>query len=75
MRLIDADAYVYSGDLENEPTIDPITHGKWEEIATGHGALDYCFRCSNCRGNTPDKAYPVAPNFCPHCGAKMDLEG
>lgn len=46
--------------------------GGWEEMRTGDGLYDYCFKCSNCRNTTPDKAYVVAPDFCPNCGAKMD---
>ena len=28
---------------------------------------------TRCQKNTPNKAYLVSPDFCPHCGAKMNL--
>ena len=75
MRLIDADAYQYPGDLIYEPTIDavPVVHGEWVEwyppkhmIMTGEELL---YRCSVC-----DAKYSDVEGYrhCPHCGAKMD---
>lgn len=50
----------------------PIESG---EVAHGHWIFDrykhiVCpFTCSNCV-----KTAPMAYNYCPHCGAKMDVE-
>ena len=62
--------------LNNEPTADvvEVKHGYWEEIKCGDGIFDYCFKCSNCGKTTPPKAFPVAPDYCPNCPAKMDGE-
>ena len=51
--------------------VQPITHGKWKEIKTGFDLFDYQFECSICHGWTPNKAYVIAPDFCPNCGADM----
>ena len=88
MRLIDADVYceelikerdypnrsedfkiaieVAIADLGDMPTIEaePVKHGKW---ITGR----LCYECSMCRDG-----YLGMPktDYCPSCGAKMDLE-
>lgn len=55
MRLIDADAYQFPGDLVNEPTIDavPVVHGRWEfEVTKEFGCEHHNFsvkaKCSEC---------------------------
>lgn len=65
------------GIKDNEiPIADvaPVRHGGWiEQKSSGAGGIwDYYFVCSVCGGNTPNKAYVIAPDFCPNCGAKMD---
>lgn len=47
-------------------------HAFWEQLDCGDGPFDYQFRCSNCGGVTPFGAYLIAPDYCPHCPAKMD---
>lgn len=46
-----------------------VRHGYWRD----------CFNCvdtcSNCRYTVPKDEYGHKYPFCPHCGAKMDLEG
>lgn len=55
---------------ENLKGWEPVKHGKWEEFAYDYGgAIDKGYRCSLCSQN----AYINSP-FCPHCGAKMDLD-
>ena len=46
-----------------------VVHGRW--IWNEEGEIDWeqFYRCSNCG----DKEY-WGSNFCPNCGAKMDLE-
>ena len=45
-----------------------VKHGKWE-VRTVRGEAElYCSVC----GNSPNVIY--AYEFCPNCGAKMDLE-
>ena len=64
----------YQPDMSKIPNADveEVKHGYWEEIKCGDGIFDYCFRCSNCGKTTPPKAFPVAPDYCPNCPAKMD---
>lgn len=52
--------------------VAPVKHGHWTEIDHSENFGDYHFVCSECKCNTPDRAYVVAPDFCPNCGAKMD---
>lgn len=45
-------------------------HGRWEESAW----LDECFWvCSNCKFPSEAIAAPKLYNYCPNCGARMDL--
>ena len=65
----------------NQPTVDhenQQTHGRWEL----HGNDDDCgssYFCSKC-GSSYDEDYfyeheqYIEFNYCPNCGAKMDLE-
>lgn len=59
-------------DIKNAPTVEaePVKHGEWKEIVTHNGCTpDYDCICSNCNeSGVPHYKY------CPHCGAKMDLE-
>lgn len=84
MRLIDADAlielikdldsyrygYVDAEDIQNAPTIDavPVVHGRWTWC--GEDRWNDVYTCSVCGEMAMDDS-----NFCPNCGAKMDLEG
>ena len=49
--------------------VSEVVHGRW--IWNEEGEIDWeqFYRCSNCG----DKEYWES-NFCPNCGAKMDLE-
>lgn len=53
---------------ENAPTIEaePIRHGHWTRI--GHIETWVVYKCSMCENQTIDNG-----NYCPNCGAKMDL--
>lgn len=59
-------------DIENFPAADvtPVVHGKW--ITDGDG-YHWTYNCSICAWKD---GYPFNErhNFCPNCGAKMDLE-
>lgn len=60
--------------LTQIPTVDavPVVHGRWNRpfLSGTKRKNPFCY-CTNC-------AYPVQPkwasNYCPSCGAKMDLE-
>ena len=58
-------------DISELPDADvaEVVHGRW--IWNEEGEIDWeqFYRCSNCG----DKEYWES-NFCPNCGAKMDLE-
>lgn len=55
--------------IEKAPTIEaePVRHGKWEEIRNAFGELEGWLCKCGCESKTKSK-------YCPHCGAKMDLE-
>ena len=64
--------------IDDRETIDavPVVHGRWIELKDGSE------ECTNCRGLCPhEENYngDIICNFdcdyCPWCGAKMDLEG
>ena len=72
MRLIDADAYAFPGDLIHEPTIEaePVKHGRWDAREMKDIGTYTVYWCSECNNFSYFKH-----NYCPNCGAKMDLEG
>jgi len=61
--------------LEDMPAADvePIKCGQWEMLSgrDAKNLFNNIFRCSECGAQTPEGAYPIAPDYCPHCGADM----
>lgn len=86
MRLIDADKLTPSGffvvdgnnpknsldelinRISNAPTVDAVevVHGRWTYT---EGEYEVYMICSECGWESDFRT-----NYCPHCGAKMDLE-
>lgn len=59
--------------MEDAPTVDavPVVHGRWIDNVDEKGMLRNAWRsCSACGGLNWSKK----PNYCPQCGAKMDLQ-
>ena len=56
--------------------VAPVRHGRWIDLREDD--MDYEWKCSSC-GETFGMAhedvspYDVGLNYCPNCGAKMDL--
>ena len=50
--------------------VEPVRHGRWGKKQGGFWEFA---NCSVCGQKTPTVGIP--PNYCPSCGAKMDLEG
>lgn len=88
MRLIDADAIPYFGEvyghdrvtfkarIDTLPTIDaePVRHGHWIEEGQAYNG-DFLIRCSACRRVLSEaKQIGYVRKYCPNCGAKMDEE-
>ena len=57
-----------------EENVDELIHAHWTEVKCGDGIYDYYFVCSNCGKATRLDKCPIAPDYCPHCPAKMDEE-
>lgn len=53
----------------NKHEVQEIKHGKWEYIGTDKQGN--VFRCSNCALRI---GLDRETDYCPNCGAKMDLE-
>lgn len=55
--------------FDEAETIDaaPVTHGRWEEIRDPYGTLEGWIH-TEC-----GREVKCAENYCPNCGAKMDL--
>ena len=49
----------------------PVVHGRW--IDNGANGYKWAFVCSMC-GYVDGHPFDNRHNFCPNCGAKMDLE-
>ena len=61
------------GVLEGMKAVDaaPVKHGKWLPVLNGKDDdSNPAFDCSEC-----DAMCRKQYNYCPRCGAKMDLEG
>lgn len=81
--LYDADAITMSGVkiLNQFPAADvaPVRHGQWDGEGDGYAdgeiVIDvwYCSECGYCIDDGTDDPN-ILPNYCPNCGAKMDLE-
>lgn len=57
--------------IQDAPAVDvvPVVHGKWEYIGTDKNG--HVYRCANCAGRI---GLDYETEYCPNCGAKMDLE-
>ena len=88
MRVIDADESIINFEFEwddipptreefvyflkKQPAVDvvPVRHGRWI-IDNVNGKI----ACSNCGCIYLGYNGRLTPNYCPNCGAKMDLHG
>ena len=67
-------AYLHVGDIDALPRADAkeVVHGWWESASP----YMLMYRCSICKKTTLfSRGKTVTSNYCPNCGAKMDLEG
>ena len=63
-------------DIARFPAVDaePVRHGRWEWADDGY------LRCGECTQKAPtttqyqDEPIQTATNYCPNCGARMDVE-
>ena len=68
---VDADDVQFGVDKIPSADVAPVRHGRW--IETGKGLLGTAsYKCSDCEFPMP---FYNGYNYCPNCGAKMDLEG
>lgn len=59
--------------LYDAPTIDaePVRHGRWIWLEPYGALLTHRRKCSECGEIKAQEA----TNFCPNCGAEMDIDG
>ena len=55
-------------EVEYAPTIDPVRHGKWEEMRNAYGELEGWIHI-DC-----GREVKGIENYCPNCGVRMDKE-
>lgn len=57
--------------IRQAPTVDavPVVHGRWVWTEAGEEDYEQYWACSKCGEHT----YFIT-NYCPNCGAKMDME-
>ena len=63
--------------IKNAPTIEvePVKHGRWKPFDLTWGRSVYaCTSCGEAFEVPTEMGKPIFI-YCPHCGAKMDLEG
>lgn len=67
--------YDFIDRINEQPTADvaPVVHGRWIFNMCSYGTP----KCSICGWSMPysEDSFLDARNYCPHCGALMDLEG
>lgn len=58
--------------IDDAKTVDavPVAHGRWIPLPSVSGM----YECSVCKDEWGAAAKMVPMKYCPHCGAKMDLE-
>ena len=61
--------------IQETPAADvaPVVHGRWELERQPDGK-PYCFHCSVCDGDFHHIGITQKYNYCPNCGARMDLK-
>lgn len=61
-------------DIENIPSenVAPVVYGEWME---NKNFDDGFWTCSACGFVSEADAAPYLYRYCPHCGAKMQMEG
>ena len=65
---IDADVVISDIKGMKAADVTPVRHGRWLPFhSTAAGDIQYCSAC--------EIGCTWKPNYCPNCGAKMDLEG
>lgn len=66
--------YDFIDRINEQPTADvvPVVHGRWIFNMCSYGTP----KCSICGWRMPysEDSFLDARNYCPNCGAKMDLE-
>lgn len=50
--------------------VEPVRHGKWIKAAGLNPRCSVCKKWAICDKN----AKPILTDYCPNCGAKMDVE-
>lgn len=68
--------YLHVSDIDNMPAADvaPVVHAKWGEYEAFTLAPSMNgYPCGNCGMHFSASVIPIL-NFCPNCGAKMDVE-
>lgn len=72
LRLGYRDAFDFLNEIDAAPTIEaePVKHGRWESIEQRPHLV---YKCSEC-GDIWSYGAVVYCNYCPYCGAKMDLK-
>ena len=70
-----ADAWEGAADrIANAPAVDaePVRHGRWEKAPI----YEHMLRCSACKDAYVEDSLINGRKwaYCPHCGAKMDVE-
>lgn len=67
--------YEIADIIDDAPTVDPVTHGRWVEAKVQGMSLypDGQKMCSVCETIMPH-TWKTMPNYCFNCGAKLGVE-
>lgn len=67
-RICDIEIEIGKMDAED---VAPVAHGRWMDVREQRLFGDHYFLCSNCKSRN---GVMISFNYCPNCGARMDLE-
>ena len=60
--------------IEVPEDVQPVKHGRWEEVQWIGGVVYSCSVCGRCAPWKELTTDQVCTEYCPDCGAKMDGE-
>ena len=66
-----ASLHVADIDVIQDADVVPVVHGRWIDVREKRLFGDHYFLCSNCKSRN---GLMIPFNYCPNCGAEMDLE-
>lgn len=72
-KIYDTNDFLDSIDVQPTLEVVPVVHAHWAHPALGNVWWPYCSNCNRSAEWLESCTY-FEPDYCPHCGARMDEE-